>query len=219
MQRTDRLFDIITHLRAATAPVTARQLATTLEVTPRTIYRYIATLQSMRIPIQGAAGVGYIMRAGYDLPPLNFTADELESIIVGLGLLGRTGDAALQKSANRVLDKIAPQTVAIGSLQVSDWGIDAQPILAILRAALRDEEKLHITYHTLADTTQARTILPIVLTYYAEVAVLSAYCTLRDDFRNFRVDRIVDISTTGGSFRGQGADLRRKMQETMPPQA
>lgn len=216
MQRTDRLFEIITLLRAARqagrGPVTAQQLADSLEVTPRTIYRYIATLQSMRVPIEGAAGVGYIMRAGYDLPPLNFAADELEAIVIGLGMLARTGDTSLQLAAARVFGKIEVNRVAIGSLQVSDWGIDSAPHLVNLRAAIRDESKLRITYRSLSEITESRVILPIILTYYAEVAVVTAYCQLRSDFRNFRVDRMQEIALTGEDFHGQGNGLREEYQ-------
>ncbi|MEI6204351.1 MAG: HTH domain-containing protein, partial [Enhydrobacter sp.] len=83
MRRSDRLFDIIQRLRAASGPTTAAALADELEVTPRTVYRDIATLQARRVPIEGAAGVGYVLRKSFDLPPLNFTIDEIEAIAVG----------------------------------------------------------------------------------------------------------------------------------------
>ncbi|MFP6745858.1 MAG: HTH domain-containing protein, partial [Alphaproteobacteria bacterium] len=98
MSRTDRLFDIIQVLRSAPGPISAASIATTLEVPPRTIYRDMATLQAMRIPIEGEVGVGYVMGRGYDLPPLNFDEEELESIVVGVNLLARTGDKALQRA-------------------------------------------------------------------------------------------------------------------------
>ncbi len=212
MQRTDRLFEIISILRSTREtgrkPVTAQQLAQALEVTPRTIYRYIATLQSMRVPIEGAAGVGYVMRAGYDLPALNFSTDELEAIVIGIGMLARTGDTYLQQAANRVMRKIETNNIPEGSLRVSDWGIEAAPGLADMRAAIRDEAKLLICYDSLKGDTQTRNIWPIILTYYAEVAVVSAFCELRGDFRNFRIDRITEMKRTGQGFVGKGAALR-----------
>ena len=85
MRRADRLFEIIQLLRAAQAPMTAAQLGEVLEVTPRTIYRDVGALQAMRVPIEGGTGIGYVMRSGYNLPPLMFTVDEVEAMMVGLG--------------------------------------------------------------------------------------------------------------------------------------
>ena len=101
MSRSARMFEIIQLLRSAPHPLTAADIAETLEVTKRTIYRDVASLQAMRVPIDGAAGIGYIMRPGFDLPPINFDIDEAEAITVGLSLLGRTGDKGLIRAARR----------------------------------------------------------------------------------------------------------------------
>ena len=93
MSRSNRMFEIIQMLRSAKVPLTASALAGSLEVTNRTVYRDIAALQAMRVPIEGEAGIGYIMRPGFDLPPLMFSAEEVEAIVVGLALLRRTGDS------------------------------------------------------------------------------------------------------------------------------
>src|ERR1700758_2050275 len=106
MRRSDRLFDIIQRLRIARHPVTAAALAEDLEVTVRTVYRDIATLQARRVPIEGAAGIGYMMRRGFDLPPLMFTTEEIEAIAVGARLVARTGDPGLQDAAESVLSKV-----------------------------------------------------------------------------------------------------------------
>ena len=107
MRRADRLFDIIQVLRLARTPVTAAAIAAELEVAPRTVYRDIATLQARRVPIEGAAGLGYVLRRGYELPPLMFTEEEIEAIAVGVRLLPRTGDPALTVAARNVLTKLA----------------------------------------------------------------------------------------------------------------
>lgn len=216
MQRTDRLFEIIDILRAANGPVTAAVLAERLEVTPRTIYRYIASLQSMRIPIEGEAGIGYIMRRGYNLPPLNFGEDELEAIVVGLRLLQRTGDQGLQAAAKRVLDKVEANRLPIDGLRVSKWGIVATGLTCYtrLRQAIREEREIDITYNSLNEDMSTRRVLPLIVTYFAEVAVLTAWCTLREDFRNFRVDRIEDIAETERFFKGRGNLLRAQIEET-----
>ena len=107
MNRSTRMFEIIQLLRSTKRSLTAQQLAESLEVTKRTIYRDIVALQGMRVPIDGEAGVGYIMRPGFDLPPLMFTTEEVEAIAVGLSLLGRTGDTALETAAKNVVRKIS----------------------------------------------------------------------------------------------------------------
>ena len=218
MQRTDRLFEIIDILRAARGPVTAAVLAERLEVTPRTIYRYIATLQAMRIPIEGEAGIGYIMRRGYNLPPLNFGEEELEAIVVGLRLLQRTGDKGLQSAAHRVLDKIETHRLPVDGLRVSNWGIENTDAarLAELRLAIREERELSITYRALDDAVSSRKVLPLLVTYYLEVAVLMAWCGLRNDFRHFRIDRIEAMAETGSFFSGRGNTLRAEFEKSAP---
>src|SRR5580693_4879288 len=110
MRRSDRLFDVIQALRTARKPMTAAALAERLEVTVRTIYRDVATLQARRVPIEGAAGLGYMLRRGFDLPPLMFTTDEIDAIAVAMRMLHRTGDRGLQSAAESVLSKV---TVAL----------------------------------------------------------------------------------------------------------
>src|ERR1700750_3304555 len=107
MRRSDRLFDIIQTLRAASQPLTAMALAERLEVTPRTIYRDIAALQASRVPIEGAPGLGYVLRRGFDLPPLMFSLEETDAIVIGVRLLCRLRDPTLQTATQNVRDKLA----------------------------------------------------------------------------------------------------------------
>ena len=214
MRRTSRLFEIIQLLRNQTKPITAEQLAITLEVSTRTVYRDIATLQAMRTPIDGEAGVGYLMRSGYDLPPLNFDIEEIEAIVVGLSLLARTGDAGLNKAASRVSIKIDDLRENIHNLHVSDWGAvsPTQIDMSELRQAIRHREKLIIRYEDENQHKSQRVILPIAMVYFIEVVVLAAWCELRADFRHFRVDRIQHCTFTHDSFKGQAKQLREKWQ-------
>src|ERR1700761_2883591 len=106
MRRSDRLFDIIQRLRTAGGPTAAAALAEHLEVTVRTVYRDVATLQARRVPIEGAPGLGYVLRRGFDLPPLMFTLDEIDAIVVGARLVGRLRDPGLRKAAKSVLAKV-----------------------------------------------------------------------------------------------------------------
>jgi len=155
MRRADRLFDIIQTLRTAKGPVTAEGLAKRLEVTVRTVYRDVATLQARRVPIEGAAGIGYVLRPGFDLPPLMFTADEIEAIAVAMRMLRRTGDDGLQAAAEMVLSKVTvalPDALREHLIEppffVSHHGAPLPPVadLAAIRAAIRDERKLRISY-------------------------------------------------------------------------
>lgn len=216
MRRADRLFEIIQLLRAAGAPLTAAGIAAVLEVSPRTIYRDIAALQAMRTPIAGEGGVGYVMRAGYDLPPLNFDIEEIEAIVVGLGLLVRTGDLGLQKAAQRVAAKIEAVRGGAEGLRVSKRGAQVLKAvdLAALRAAIRDERKLELVYRGETGAETRRVVQPIALIYYFEVVVLAAWCELRSDFRHFRVDRITACARLAGTFAGHGKTLRTRWEES-----
>jgi len=210
MRRTDRLFEIIQMMRSHKGVLKADDIAERLEVSVRTVYRDIVVLQSMRVPIEGEAGIGYIMRTGYDLPPLNFDTEELEAITVGLCLLTRTGDAALYKAAQRVIEKIEMNKDHDTPLRVSDWGIEQEknPNFRMLRAAIRNEQKLQISYVDLKGKESNRVILPIALTYYIDVAIVTGWCELRQAFRNFRVDHIVTCDMLDAYFKGKGAVLR-----------
>ena len=207
MRRADRLFELIRLLRRARKAITAVQLAEALEVAPRTIYRDIAALMAMRVPIDGAAGVGYIMRPGYDLPPLMFDREEVEAVAVGLQLLNRTGDQDLQAAARRVAAKIAgvlPELRADelddGRFVVSDFGTPAAADMGVLRSAVRDNRRLALVYRDERERLTERTCLPLAVIYYIEVTVLAAWCELRNDFRHFRADRIVACHETGDGF-------------------
>jgi predicted DNA-binding transcriptional regulator YafY len=199
MRRADRLFDIIQALRAAKRPVTAAALAAELEVTTRTIYRDVAALQAARVPVEGAAGIGYVLRRGYDLPPLMFTLDEVEAIVVGTRLVRRTRDPELQQAAERVLAKVTeilPETLR-GNVETAPlfvWdGARRPPLsvdLAAIRRAIHATRKLRIDYVDEKGARTERTVWPIAIAYFVEATLIAAWCELRRDFRHFRADRI-----------------------------
>jgi len=222
MRRSDRLFDIIQHLRTAKGPVTAAVLAAELEVTPRTIYRDIATLQARRVPIDGAAGLGYVLRKSFDLPPLMFTAEEVEAIAVGARLVRRLRDAKLQEAADSVFSKVTvvlpealrrqlvstPFFVSPGDT-VEPRGVD----LADVRAAIRDSRKLHISYADEQGRRTNRTIWPIAMAYYVDVTLVGAWCELRNGYRNFRVERIQSSTVLDEFFDQDNGRLFREWSE------
>ena len=210
MRRTDRLFEIIQMLRMEKKSITANEMASRLEVSVRTVYRDIQTLQSMRTPIEGEAGVGYIMRQGYNLPALNFSVDEIEAIVVGLSLVSRTGDPELQKAALRVSEKIDRVREKLDSLQVSEWGTAVPESVNpdVLRAAIRNEQKITIEYHDETNIATKRIVLPIGIIYYVQSIVLIAWCELRNNFRHFRVDRMSNCVENEAHFKREGDRLR-----------
>ncbi len=212
--RSTRMFEIIQLLRAAKDPCTAQQIADALEVTKRTIYRDIASLQAMRVPIEGAAGVGYVMQRGYDLPPINFDIEEAEAISVGLSMIARTGDKGLERAAMRAVRKLSEATELSKTLYSSSWGSKApQNVdLSQIRDAIREEVKLHLHYQDVSQITTERTIWPVALIYYAEAVVIAAWCELRQDFRHFRADRVLSSDVLATRFTGEGAALRRQWE-------
>jgi predicted DNA-binding transcriptional regulator YafY len=219
MRRSDRLFDIIQALRTAGAPVTAATLAERLEVTVRTIYRDVVTLQARRVPIEGAPGLGYVLRRGFDLPPLMFTSEEIEAIAVGARLVGRTGDPGLQHAADSVLSKVTvvlPEALraylAAAPFYVSSSGAPAagSADLTAVRQAIRAERKLRIAYVDEKEAATERTIWPIAVAYYVQATLVGAWCELRRDYRHFRADRITALRVLD---EGYPSDNGRLMAE------
>ncbi|MCO5730926.1 YafY family protein [Rhizobium sp. SSA_523] len=218
MRKASRLFEIIQILRIARRPVTAAQIAERLEVTVRSIYRDIAALQAMRVPIDGERGIGYLLRPGFHLPPLMFSIEETEAIVLALGLLERLGDPQLTDAASRLSDKIANampaplrQPLVAGALHA--WG-SAMPqpesiALSAVRRAIREEEKLAIGYRDEQGRETERIIRPIALIYYSQAATIVAWCELREGIRSFRADRVTQCSETARFFRGEGDRLRQ----------
>ncbi len=203
MRRSDRLFDIIQLLRTARGPMTAAALAAELEVNVRTVYRDVATLQARRVPIEGAAGIGYVLGRGFNLPPLMFTADEVEAIAVGVRMLARTGDQGLRHAAGSVLSKVTAvlpdrlrAQLADPPLFVSRSGAPVPEAvdLSEVRQAIRDERKLRIAYTDGTGAQTRRVIWPIAMAYYVQATLIVGWCELRCGYRHFRADRITSLT-------------------------
>ena len=218
MRKASRLFEIIQILRLARKPVTGAQIAERLEVTVRSIYRDIAALQAMRVPVEGERGLGYILRPGFDLPPLMFSIEETEAVVLALALLERTGDGELKEAAKSVGRKVAgalpaPLRQLLDSRALHAWGTIAPAPegidLALVRRAIRDEQKLAVAYRDELGRPSERTIRPAALIYYSQTATLVAWCELRQALRSFRSDRIETSQALDDYFRGEGDELRR----------
>lgn len=199
MDKTERLFAVMDALRRHRRPVTASALAEEQGVSVRTLYRDIQTLIGLGAPIDGEAGVGYMLRPGFFLPPLMFSAEELEALVLGARWVEGRPDEALAGAARNALAKIATaspddlrdrlDTTGLWAAQQS-WSADKQPLLGVVREAMRNEKTLHIHYVDESGNATERPIWPITLGYYESKEIVGAWCVLRQDFRNFRIDRV-----------------------------
>lgn len=202
MRPTDRLFQIIQILRRSTRPVTAAALAQELEVSPRTIYRDIADLISQRIPIDGEAGLGYLLSEDYDLPPLMFTEDEIEAVYLGAQWVAARSDKALSKAAQDVIAKIAAAVPEHLRGFIAEPSIGTRPPredetqlhdTSLIRAAIHSGNKLNFHYRRADGEPSVRTVWPVLLGYSEAFMLLIAWCELRRDYRHFRLDRMEDV--------------------------
>ncbi len=208
--RIIRLFQILDILRGRNRPVTAQALAEELNVTPRTIYRDMTTLTSMGAPIRGEAGIGYQIESGFFMPPLYFDEDELDVLVLGLRMVSSRSDVATKAAAERVMGKLGAMNtgrqadierplLAVGT-QAGDSKLGN---LSLLRSAIRGRQYLKIEYVDLRDKPSSRTIRPLGLTAFESVWLLTAWCEAKDDFRDFRVDRISSAEMTGALFKNE----------------
>ncbi|MDH5445082.1 MAG: YafY family transcriptional regulator [Gammaproteobacteria bacterium] len=208
MRRADRLFEIIQWLRSRRV-TTAQWLAEKLEVSERTIYRDIQDLMSSGVPIEGEAGVGYALRKGFDLPPLMFNREELAALSLGAQIIRSWADPKLADAAERVLSKIEvilPDELKdkIENTRLYSPMVRLNPkvanVLASLRLAIDQQNKVSIDYQREDGQTSHRTVWPLGLFFWGTVWTLGSWCELRESFRNFRLDRIRDLTTTDENY-------------------
>jgi predicted DNA-binding transcriptional regulator YafY len=199
MSRAGRLFQLMDALRGNRRPVTAATLAEQLGVSERTIYRDMQTLAELGAPLQGEAGMGYMLRAGFFLPPLMFGADELEALVLGARWVKRQGDAELAKAAASALAKIAtasPKDLRDSMAETSLWvpiGLDEQfteTFITPTRLAIRHQHKMRIQYSDEQGRSSERVVWPFALAYMEGKRLLAAWCEMREATRHFRIDRI-----------------------------
>ena len=211
MRRADRLFLIIHALRGRRTALPARSLADTLGVSLRTVYRDVADLQLSGVPIEGEAGVGYVLRKGADIPPLMFTADELESLVVGSRFVRAFAGDRLAAGAQAALMKIEavlpPELRERSSrtrIYAPVWRDEAQAAFAAridrLHAAIEARRVLRLAYRDEGGRCSEREVEPLCLAFWGGKWTLGTWCRLRGDFRNFRPDRIDGVAETGECF-------------------
>jgi predicted DNA-binding transcriptional regulator YafY len=223
MRRADRLFEIIQRLRRRRV-VTARTLAEQFNVSERTIYRDISDLIASQVPIEGAAGIGYSLRKGYDLPPLMFSERELEALVFGARMVQNWSDAELGQAADAALSKIENVLPAHLQRLMDDrslWApadVRRMPVtldLGRLRAAIRASQKIRFRYRDEKDAETRRKVRPLSLWFYPPIWMAASWCELRDDFRFFRVDRMREVEFLSEVFAQEpgksSADLFRQL--------
>ena len=211
MRRAERLFQLIQLIRGRRLS-TAAFLATRLEVSPRSVYRDVADLMAQGVPIEGEAGVGYRMRAGFDLPPLMFSHAEAQALVAAVRIAQPRLDTALAAHAEAALSKIlsvlpvAARAAAEG-LAVYAPSVGPDPAtrdrLETLRTAVESRHKLQFHYVDLKDVVSKRTVRPLGCFYWGEVWTVAAWCETRAGFRSFRVDRVRQLTVLAGRFNDE----------------
>lgn len=223
MSRSERLLDLLQVLRRHRRPVSGRVLAKELAVSIRTLYRDIATLQAQGAPIQGEAGVGYVLQAGFMLPPLMFSEDEIEALVLGSRWVADRADDRLAAAARNALAKIAAVLPADLRRELDTSALLVGPgaciiadtvDLAVIRTAIRSERKLILSYQDKGGDVSRRTIWPFALGFFDRVRVAVAWCELRQDFRHFRTDRMSDLSATDMRYPRRRQALLKEWRET-----
>lgn len=209
MTRSQRLLALLQAMRGYRAPVTGDALADKLGVSLRTLYRDIATLREQGARIEGEPGLGYVLKPGFLLPPLMFTQEEIEALVLGGRWVAQHGDERLAQAAREAVDKIATVLPAPLRRTLDDTALlvasareagPPGPHMAPIRAALRDECKLVLDYQAENGVTSRRTVWPVALGFFERVRILVAWCELRQDFRHFRLDRIGALTPTAERY-------------------
>lgn len=208
MRRADRLFQIVQHLRGGRL-LTAAMLAERLEVSERTIYRDIADLIGSGVPVEGEAGVGYLMRSGYDLPPLMFDRDEIIALVAGARMIRAWGGASMARAAEEALIKIdavlpdaereRAQSTQIYAMSMPEMTDALRQSIDRIEKAVEDRVLITLSYSDADGKLTQRPVRPLGLWFWGKVWTLVAWCELREDFRMFRLDRIKDL-TEGETF-------------------
>lgn len=221
MSRAERLLDLIQVLRRHRHPVSGRALADELGVSLRTVYRDIQTLIGQGAAIDGEAGIGFVLRPGFVLPPLMFSDDEIEAVVLGLRWVAQQTDAPFERAATDALAKIAavlPEDLrekveSIGLLAAPSPVADESVELSRLREAIRNEHKVIIDYADGKGERSRRTVWPIAIGFFERTRVVAAWCEWHKDFRHFRADRIATLKLTGKRYPQRRRVLMKEWRE------
>jgi predicted DNA-binding transcriptional regulator YafY len=222
VSRAQRLLDLIQVLRRHRHPVSGAALAEATGVSLRTVYRDIETLKAEGAHIDGEAGVGYVLRPGFMLPPLMFSEEEIEAMVLGSRWVHQRADKSLAGAAANVLAKIGavlPQDLRetlddsgllVGPAEMVSAG-DAE--LTKIRQAIRRERKLTISYNDKDGAPTKRTVWPFALAFFEKVRVVVTWCELRQDYRHFRTDRIATLTVNDKRYPRRRQALLKEWRE------
>lgn len=227
MRRADRLFQIIQLLRSRRRAATAAWLAERLGVSLRSVYRDVRDLVASGTPIEGEAGVGYTLR-DYDLPPLMFDTGEIEALALGARVAAAFGDDALAQAAASALAKVdlvlpprlKPRLSGAALFAPRTWaGRATSETLLNVRAALAERRKLRLEYVRADGAATERTVRPLGAFFWGRAWTLTAWCELRQDFRSFRLDRILTIEPQPERFEEEPGKTLRDYLRGLGPHA
>jgi predicted DNA-binding transcriptional regulator YafY len=227
MARSERLLTLLQTLRRYRRPVSGAVLAEETGVSIRTLYRDIASLQAQGALIEGEPGLGYILKPGFMLPPMMFSQDEIEALVLGSRWVARAADPRLAAAGADALAKIAdvlPREIR-DEIETSPLLIHMRPPIAskadlgIIRKAIRNERVLKLTYTDEGGTVSIRNVWPFAISYLEQVRMVVAWCELRQDYRHFRTDRIVEMTTQEVRYPRRRAVLLQEWRdrEHIPP--
>ncbi|WP_313196606.1 YafY family protein [Shinella zoogloeoides] len=223
MARSERLLALLQLLRRHRHPVSGATLACELGVSIRTLYRDIATLQAQGADIEGEPGVGYVLRPGFMLPPLMFSQGELEALVLGFRWVQKFADAPVTKAATDALAKISAVLPAELAAELENTAllvgprriVDGEIVdLAVIRAAIRRERKLRLSYCDAAGVRSERVVWPVALGYFEEMRMLVAWCEWRQGYRHFRTERMAAIALLEERFPRRRAAMLKEWRET-----
>lgn len=218
MARMERLLDLVHILRAHRYPVTATVLAEKLAINARTIYRDIANLRSMGAEIKGTPRVGYTLISDPLLPPLMFSQQEIDALVLGLNWVALNTDTGLKAATRSALTKlysVIPEQVRheldSRSLLIGPSSSSiSEPVLSDLLRAIHDERKIDIQYEDKKGQLSTRCVWPLAISFMASTRLLAGWCELRNAFRHFRLDKIICLEITPVTYPGNRAELLRK---------
>jgi predicted DNA-binding transcriptional regulator YafY len=228
MRRADRLFQIVQLLRRRRSATTAAVIAERLGISERTVYRDIRDLNLAGTPIDGEAGVGYRLRPGYDLPPLMFTREELQALVLGARIVRQFGDPPLARASEQILSKVAtvipPQLAPI----LANTPLFVPPTigrgrtadaLTVAREALTGRRKVRMKYTGVTGDATERVVRPLGLFFWGRTWTVAAWCELRSDFRNFRLDRASALVALQETFQDEPGKTLKDLLTRYGPEA
>lgn len=221
MNRTERLLNLLQILRSYRYPVRGQHLADRLGVSIRTLYRDITTLQAQGAEIEGEVGIGYVLKPTFFLPPLMFTSNEIQALLLGTQWVKQFGDLPLSQAATDALNKILAVMPASIKKSLHTFTLRVGPPapddlvkedLSLFREAIAHQKKISIVYQSEKDKKSSRTIWPLTIGYFTNERILVAWCEKKKDFRHFKTSCIVSVDILNECYSSSPEKLFQQWQ-------